>query len=120
MYLYLLQLEYPTVDPHGWTAERSRGGLRCAEKEFEKWVYDIDDAFNVFHPADKLPSGKGVHGRTSAYISKSNACKDIPEKVIDLFVKIKINARLKHVNANLPKYGKKNQRDYLKTAHYIY
>ena len=120
MYLYLLQLEYPTVDPHGWTAERSRGGLRCAEKEFEQWVYAIDDAFNVFHPADKLLSGKGVHGRTSAYISKTNACKGIPEKVIDLFVKIKINARLKHVNAILPKYGKKNQRDYLKTAHYIY
>lgn len=118
--MYLLQLEYPTVDPHGWTAERSRGGLRCAEKEFEQWVYAIDDAFNVFHPADKLLSGKGVHGRTSAYISKTNACKGIPEKVIDLFVKIKINARLKHVNATLPKYGKKNQRDYLKTAHYIY
>ena len=91
--------------------------MRGAEDAFEQWVYDIDDAFNVFHPADKLLSGKGVHGRTSAYISKTNACKDIPENVIDLFVKIKINARLKHMNATLPKYGKKN---YLKTAHYIY
>ena len=49
-----MQLEYPTVDPHGWTAERSRGGLRCAEKEFEQWVYNIDDAFNVFHPQNHL------------------------------------------------------------------
>ena len=53
--MYLLQLEYPTdptVDPNGWTAERSRGGLRGAEDAFEQWV--LDDAFNVFHPADKL------------------------------------------------------------------
>ena len=37
--MHFLQLGYHTVDPHGWTAERSRGGLRCAEKEFEQWVY---------------------------------------------------------------------------------
>ena len=67
-----------------------------------------------------LLSGKGVHGRTTAFILKTKKCKDIPEDVVDLFVKIKINARLKNVNANLPKYGKRNQRDYLKTAHYVY
>lgn len=44
--------EYPTVDPHGWTAARSKGGLHCVEEAFEQWVYDIEDAFNVFHPAD--------------------------------------------------------------------
>ena len=81
-----MQLEYPTVDPHGWTAERSRGGLRCAEKEF-----------NVFHPADKLLSGKGVHGRTTVFILKTNKCKNISEDVVDLLVKIKINARFKNV-----------------------
>ena len=115
-----MQLGYPTVDPDGWTAERSRGGLVGAEDGFKQWVYDVDDAFNVFHPADKLLSGKGVHGRTTSYILKTSKCKDVPEDVIDLFVKIKIKARLKHVNANLPKYGKKDNRGFLKTATYVF
>ena len=115
-----MKLGYPTVDPDGWTAERSRGGLVGAEDGFKQWVYDVDDAFNVFHPADKLLSGKGVHGRTTSYILKTSKCADVPEDVVDLFVKIKINARLKHVNANLPKYGKKDKRGFLKTATYVF
>ena len=31
------------------------------------------------------------------------------EDVVALLVKIKVNARLKNVNANLPKYGKRNR-----------
>ena len=42
-----MQLGYPTVDPDGWTAERSRGGLVGAEDGFKQWVYDVDDAFKA-------------------------------------------------------------------------
>ena len=121
--MFTFQLGYPTVEPtnESWTEIMSRGGLVEATEEGNQWFFKADDAFNVFHPCDKLITGRGIHGRTVKYIKSVEGCEDIPDNFVKLLVKIKINARLKHINASLPKQGKfQNVRDSLKVAHFVF
>ena len=54
-----------------------------------EWVKKCDRGFNEYHKQG-LVTGKSIHKRTVRYILMMENCSDIPEKVLNLFVKERI------------------------------
>ena len=54
-----------------------------------EWVKKCDRGFNEYHKQG-LVTGKSIHKRTGRYILMMENCSDIPEKVLNLFVKERI------------------------------
>ena len=87
----------------------------------EEWVRLMDMKFNVLHRRMTLKTGANMLERTVNFILRRDECRDIPLKVVKLFVKVKFFHRLKCLNNRL-KYAKRKRhrsvRDARKTAQF--
>ena len=81
-------------------------GLVRASDEVEEWVRLMDVKFNVLHKSMTLRTGSNMLKRTVNFILRREECKNIPVRVVTLFVKVKFFHRLKSLNNRL-KYAKK-------------
>ncbi len=80
-------------------------GLMRAMPDIESFVKKIDRSFNRFHEGTcGLKVGTNMVNKTIEFISRDSSCKDIPEKVISLFVKCKFFMRVRDLNEEL-KHG---------------
>ena len=52
----------------------------------EDWIHKCDRGFNQYHKTD-LVTGRAIHKRTERFIQMQENCRDIPDKVLKLFVK---------------------------------
>ena len=50
------------------------------------WINKCDRGFNQYHKTD-LVTGRAIHKRTERFIQMQENCRDIPDKVLKLFVK---------------------------------
>ena len=97
-------------------------GLVRATDELEEWVRLMNIKFNVLQRSLTLRTGCNMLQRTVNFILRREECKDIPVKVVTLFVKVKFFHRLRCLNNRL-KYSKRkrhrNVRDARKTAQFM-
>ena len=97
-------------------------GLVRASDELEEWVRLMDIKFNVLHRSMTLRTGCNMLQRTVKFILRREECKDIPVRIVNLFVKVKFFHRLRCLN-NRIKYAKRkkhrNVRDARKTAQFL-
>ena len=81
----------------------------------------MDVKFNVLHKSMTLRTGSNMLKRTVNFILRREESKNIPVRVITLFVKVKFFHRFKSLNNRL-KYAKKKKhrsvRDARKTAQF--
>ena len=89
----------PSVEPTGWTALQSYGGLTGASENSLSEVKLMDQAFNSLHGV-----GSQLRDETMTDPIKTTAeaiqkrCPGITEDAIKLFTKIKYHARVKALN----------------------
>ena len=97
-------------------------GLVRASEELEEWVRLMNIKFNVLHRGMTLRTGCNMLQRTVKFILRREECKDIPVRIVNLFVKVKFFHRLRCLN-NRIKYAKRkkhrNVRDARKTAQFL-
>ena len=76
--------------------------------DIEGFVERLDRAFNRFHKGTcGLKTGQNMVNKTIEFISSDSKCKNIPEKVRNLFVKCKFYMRIRDLNEEL-KHGNVN------------
>ena len=130
------RLGIPSMEPTGWTALQSHGGLKGASEQTLADVKLMDRAFNFVHGVGaQLNSEMKSEPIKTTTIEIKKRCPDVQSEVIELFTKIKYHARIKAINEqqNLDKKAdlkrkaaerketpKKMQqmRDFTKTGHF--
>ena len=96
--------------------------LMRASDRLEEWVRLMNIKFNVLHKSLTLKTGSNMLQRTINFIQRMEECKNIPLKVVSLFVKVKFFHRLRCLNNRLKYANRKkhrNVRDARKTAQYM-
>ena len=98
--IIFLQLKLETVPckPGTWSAALNRGGLISAPDQVEEDIKIVDKVFNLYHRDGQVQYHKKIRPRTSRFVRRHPDCVDINSKVINLFVKIKLNNRVKYLN----------------------
>ena len=109
-----------------WIWRQSRAGCSVGlvrdSDELEEWVRLMNIKFNVLHKSLTLKTGSNMLQRTIKFIQRREECKDIPVKVVSLFVKVKFFHRLRCLNNRLKYANRKrhrNVRDARKTAQFM-
>ena len=106
-----------------WIWRQSRAGCKVglvrASDQVKELVRLMNIKFNVLHRRMTLRTGSNMLQRTVNFILRREECKNIPLKIVTLFVKVKFFHRLKCMNNRL-KYAKRKKhrsvRDARKTA----
>ena len=130
------KLGIPSVEPTGWTALQSHGGLKGASEETLAEVKMMDRAFNFVHGVGaQLNPEMKVDPIQTTVVEITKRCPEIKLEVIKLFTKIKYHARIKALNEQnlldqkserkrkaaekneLPK-RQKGMRDFTKAGHF--
>ena len=76
--------------------------------DVEGFVERLDRLFNQFHKGTcGLKVGQNMVNKTIEFVSSDSKCKDIPERVRNLFVKCKFYMRIRDLNEEL-KHGNEN------------
>ena len=127
----------PSVEPTGWTALQSHGGLKGASEQTVSEVKLMDRAFNCIHGVGpQLSTEMKVNPIQTTVTEIRKRCPQIKSEVIELFTKIKYFARIRDLNEQhnldkkadlkrkaaerkeIPKQLKKH-RDFCKDGHFL-
>ena len=77
-------------DAGSFTDLKSRGKLYWADEETENIVFHADQAFNEFHPAGTIKTGKNLLDRTVKYIMRRLKDLNPHPSIVKLFVNVKV------------------------------